>query len=51
MTLNITRNLNLVIPLLRADGTNLYVHSMPISTETFERYFMVPAKKPRVLPA
>jgi len=40
----INRQLNLVIPLIREDGTTIYVHSTPIRPETFEFYYMVLAK-------
>lgn len=42
--MKIDRKLNLVIPIDRDDGTKMYVHSMPISFETFERYYLVIAK-------
>jgi len=41
--MKIDPKLNLVIPVDRPDGT-LYVHSMPISREVFERYFLVIGK-------
>lgn len=40
----INRQLNLVIPINRADGTTIYVHSTPIRSETFEFYHLVMAK-------
>jgi len=40
---NLNKKLNLVIPVER-DGGLVYVHSMPISREVFERYFMTIAK-------
>jgi hypothetical protein len=40
----IARNLNLVAPLTRPDGTVLTVHSMPISRETIEQYNFVLAR-------
>ena len=40
----INRQLNLVIPLEREDGTTIYVHSTPIRFETFEFYHLVLAK-------
>lgn len=40
----INRKLNLVVPINRADGTVLYVHSTPIKSETFEFYHLVLAK-------
>jgi hypothetical protein len=42
--LNADRNLSLVVPVERVDGTLLYVHSMPLSQEVFQRYFMVISK-------
>lgn len=41
--MKIDRQLNLVIPVERETGT-LYVHSMPIGREVFERYFLVISK-------
>ena len=40
----INRQLNLVIPIAREDGTTVYIHSTPIRPETFEFYHMVLAK-------
>jgi len=40
----INRQLNLVIPIIREDGTTIYVHSTPIRSETFEFYYLVLAK-------
>jgi len=37
--MRIDRRLNLIIPVER-EGVDLYVHSMPISREVFERYFL-----------
>lgn len=42
--ISIDRKLDLVVPLERADGTKIYVHAMPISTPTFEKFYMVLAK-------
>lgn len=41
--LTIDRKLNLVVPIDRGDS-KFYVHAMPISTETFEKYYLVLAK-------
>jgi hypothetical protein len=41
---NIDRKLNLVIPLERADGGDLYVYSIPMRREVWEHFFMVLAK-------
>ncbi len=41
--MRIDKSLNLVIPVERDDGT-IYVHSMPIGREVFERYFLVISK-------
>jgi len=40
----IDKQLNLVIPILRGDQTQLYVHSTPIRPETFETYYLVLSK-------
>jgi len=40
----INRQLNLVIPITRADGSTVYVHSTSIRPETFEFYHLVLAK-------
>jgi hypothetical protein len=40
----IDRRLNLVIPIEREDEPTIYVHSMPLSREVFERYFLVISK-------
>lgn len=42
--ITIDKRLNLVVPVIRADETKLYVHSTPIRPETFEMYHMVMAK-------
>jgi hypothetical protein len=42
--MKIERNLNFVIPVERDDGTTVYVHSMPISADVFEQYFLVISK-------
>jgi len=42
--ITIDKRLNLVIPIIRADETRLYVHSTPIRQETFEQHHMVLAK-------
>lgn len=41
--LKIDRKLNLVIPIDRGDS-KIYVHAMPVSTQTFEKYYLVLAK-------
>jgi hypothetical protein len=40
----INRRLNLVIPVIRADETVLYIHATPIMAETVEKYHMVLAR-------
>ena len=40
----INRHLNIVIPIVRADETKLYIHATPIRPETFEMYHLVMAK-------
>ena len=42
--ITIDKNLNLVIPLTRADGSKVYVHSTPVRFESFEKYHLVLAK-------
>ncbi len=42
--LTLNRRLNLVIPVETTPGVTVYVHSTPISAETFEAYFDVIAK-------
>jgi hypothetical protein len=42
--ITIDKSLNLVVPIVRADETSLYIHSTPIRAETFEMYHMVLAK-------
>jgi hypothetical protein len=41
---SINRKLNLVVPILRGDKTELYIHSVPIMPETFKVYHLVMAK-------
>lgn len=41
MALRIDRKLNLIVPVEREGLGTVYVHSMPISREVFERYFLV----------
>lgn len=41
--MKIDRKLNLVIPIEREDGT-VYVHSMPLGAEVFDKYYLVIAK-------
>lgn len=47
--MNIERNLNLVVPVERADGVTVYVHAAPLSSEAFDQYFDVIAKTFTVL--
>lgn len=42
--MNFDKSLNLVIPVERDDGTTVYVHSTPLSRETFDKFFLVIAK-------
>lgn len=42
--LSINRKMNIVVPIEREDGSKIYIHSTPISTPTFEKYFLVLAK-------
>ena len=42
--MHINRKLNLVIPIERADGSQIFTHSTPISAEVFDKYFLVIAK-------
>ena len=42
--MQVDRKLNLVVPIERNNGTTIYVHSMPISREVFERYHLEIAK-------
>jgi hypothetical protein len=42
--MKIDRKLNLVVPVERAPGETVYVHSMPLGREVFERYFLVISK-------
>ncbi len=42
--ITIDKRLNLVVPIIRADETKLYIHSTPVRPETFEMYHMVMAK-------
>jgi len=39
--ITIDRKLNLVIPVEKEDGSIIYIHSTPISTATFEKYWLV----------
>lgn len=42
MPIRVDEKLNFIIPLERAsDGRRIYVHSMPVSREIFDTYFMV----------
>ena len=36
--------LNLVLPVVRDDGSTIYIHSTPISRDVFETYFLVISK-------
>lgn len=40
----IDRRLNLVIPVTRSDGSTMFVHSTPISSQIFDSYFLPIAK-------
>ena len=40
----INRALNIVIDLVRGDGSKIYVHSVPISPEVFDAYYLVISK-------
>lgn len=42
--MQIDRKLNLVVPVERDDGTTIWIHSMPLSQEVFERYFLIISK-------
>ena len=42
--MQIDRRLNLVLTVERADGSTLYVHSVPVRREVFSRYYMVIAQ-------
>lgn len=42
--MRVSRSLHLVIPVTRADGTEIYVHSTPISADVFETHFLVLSK-------
>jgi hypothetical protein len=42
--LRISKKLNIVVPVTRDDGVEIYVHSSPIAREVFERYHQVIAK-------
>lgn len=42
--MKINARLNLVLPVERSDGGKLYVHSIPLPMEVFDRYFLVIAK-------
>jgi hypothetical protein len=42
--MHINKDLNLVIPIERGDGTRIYAYSIPVPTSVFERYYMVFAK-------
>lgn len=42
--MRINRNLNLVVPIERADGSQVFVHSTPISSDVFDAYFLPIAK-------
>lgn len=40
MANRISKNLNLVIPVTRTDGAEIFVHSTPISADVFDTYFL-----------
>jgi hypothetical protein len=42
--MRIDRKLNLVIPIVRSDGVEIYTHSTPIGADIFDKYFLVIAK-------
>ena len=42
--MKIDKNLNMIIPLERDDGSKVYVHSMPISRDVFDRNYVIIAK-------
>jgi hypothetical protein len=42
--MELNKLLNLVIPIDRDDDTKVYIHSIPILYETFQRYFLVLSK-------
>jgi hypothetical protein len=42
--MRIDKNLNIVIPVTRADGAQIFVHSAPISSDVFDTYFLVISK-------
>lgn len=42
--MQLNRDLNLVIPVERGDGSRIYVYSIPVATSVFERYYMVFAR-------
>lgn len=42
--MNIDRKLNLVVPVQRDDGVQIYVHASPISREAFDANFLIIAK-------
>jgi hypothetical protein len=42
--MHIDRKLNLVIPKARPDGSTVYIYSMPITSQTYDQYWMVMSK-------
>jgi hypothetical protein len=44
LSVKIDKRLNLVVPLERADGTTLFIHSTPISPETFDQHWRIISK-------
>src|SRR5271154_5947554 len=42
--MRLDRKLNLIIPIVRDDKSNIFVHSTPLSSEVFDTYFLVIAK-------
>lgn len=42
--MRIDRKLNLVIPITRDDGTELFVHSAPLSSDVFNQYWEIAGK-------
>ena len=39
--MKLDRRLNLIIPITRDDGSTIYIHSTPITEETFDAYFII----------
>jgi hypothetical protein len=43
-TMRIDEQLNIVIPVDRANGTTIYIHAAPLSREVFQKYWLVLSK-------